>query len=225
MSWRIHRWACPLLAAVSAVVPICVAAPAAAAVGALGPGSRVEVYSDVDDSTEQCTAGFVVRNVNRVPLLFTAGHCNVGERVMMRSADTGRQVQVGEIVVSQYDGNAGEDTDIAVMRPTGTVPLVSTVDGLPVTGVLSTPFNGLTLCMRGATTGRSCGPVTEFSDTKVKFAARVDNGDSGGPVWAMTKDGSALAVGIVIRQASEGLPIAELVAPWMRRYNLDVKPA
>lgn len=222
----IHR-ACRLAlllataAAVAASAMIGTAVSAAAA-SVLAPGSEVFIDGGVNAPTERCTAGFVARNGNGAAVMFTAGHCAAGgERVMMKT-DTGQRVQVGEMVVSQFDGTVGDDTDIAVLRPLGVAPLVSSVDGATVTGALPVLYHGLTLCMLGATTGRSCGPVMEVSNSKVRFGARVDKGDSGGPVWAMTESGDALAVGVVIRETGDGFPVAELLAPWLKRYRLTI---
>lgn len=197
------------------------AAPAAVASGVLAPGSAVIVYKNDGSSGERCTAGFVARNVNNAAVMFTAGHCNVGDRVMLRDSD-GAMKQAAEIVVSQFDGISGEDTDIAVMRPLGVAPLVSSIDGLPVRSVERLVYGGEWLCFLGATSGKSCGPVVQISDSKVKFAAKIAAGDSGGPVWVETPDGSASAVGIVIRRSEEKWAVAELLAPWMKRYRLDI---
>lgn len=216
--WTVSAAVAAIVAGVGMVWP---SALAVAQTQNLGPGVRVVVHSANAKLKEQCTAGFVAFNAKRAPMLFTAGHCNVGTKVMMKSMTTGADVQVGEMVVSRFEGSSGDDADIAVMRPLGTTSLVSTVDGTAVSGVLR-PREGTLVCMMGATSGRSCGPVLQSTDTKIKFRGEVSNGDSGGPVWAYGDRGEALAVGIVIRQSDEGYPVVELLAPWMREFDLSI---
>lgn len=212
-------------AAIATTVAVTVAAVAtpgpAAAATVLAPGSAVVVYNNDGSDGEWCTAGFVARNVNNAALMFLAGHCAAGERVMMESP-TGALVQAAEIVVSQFDGSQGESSDIAVMRPLGAAPLVSSVNGAPVSAVQSEVHPGMRLCMLGATSGQACGTVVQVSKSKVKFSAGVAGGDSGGPVWYEAPDGSVRAVGIVIRQSGEGWTVAELLAPWLTRYRLGL---
>jgi len=192
------------------------AAPAAAPSASLHPGTALTI------GNELCTAGFVARNQYGAPVMFTAGHCDVGQRVQASSITTGL-VPAGDIVASAYGGAKGEDPDIAVMKLTGTMNLNPDVDAeLPVGGSAPIIANGMTLCKQGASTGRSCGPVIESSPSKVKFAARIAPGDSGGPVWGYTSNGSIFAVGITIRQSTDGYPVAELIDPWLQRWNLTI---
>lgn len=129
----------------------------------------------------------------------------------------------GDIVASAYGGDEGEAPDIAVMKLTGTMNLDPNVDAeLPVGGTAPIIANGMTLCKQGATTGRSCGRVIESSASKVKFAARIAPGDSGGPVWGYTSNGSIFAVGITIRQSNDGYAVAEMIDPWLQRWNLTI---
>ncbi len=192
-------------------------APASASPGAgMYPGAALLV------GNEMCTAGFVVRNQRGVNLMLTAGHCDVGGPV--RASSAGSWVPAAEFVASSYLGQDGDDPDIAVMKPAGTVDLSSAVGAsLPVAGYVPMVYDGLKLCKWGAATGRSCGPVIESSPTKVKFAARVAPGDSGGPVWAYLPSGAAVGVGITIRQsATDGYPVAELIGPWLDRWQLNM---
>jgi len=109
------------------------------------------------------------------------------------------------------------------MKLTGSVNLDPNVDAdLPVGGTAPIIANGMTLCKQGATTGRTCGPVIESSSSKVKFAARIAPGGSGGPVWGYTTNGSIFAVGITIRQSVDGYTVAEMIDPWLQRWNLTI---
>lgn len=187
----------------------------------LAPGSAITV---VGPENLLCTAGFVARNQRRAPVMFTAGHCDNGGKIEMNSTSTGGLVDVGDFVVSQFDGDRGEQTDLAVMSLKGAVPLSAKIAGqIPVSTAISTVYLGMQLCKVGVTTGVSCGPVVSVSGSKVKFAASVAAGDSGGPVYAILPDGTAGAVGITIRNAdNDGYPIAELIGPWLNRWDLTI---
>lgn len=210
-------WASTAAALMAAVVTLAPAAHAAPAAGSLHPGTALTI------GNELCTAGFVARNRNGAPVMFTAGHCDVGDRVRAQSASAGL-VPAGDFVASSFVGSDGEDPDIAVMKLTGAMDLNPAVDAeLPVGGSLPIVAEGMTLCKQGAATGRSCGPVIECSSSKVKFAAKIAPGDSGGPVWGYTTSGAIFAVGITIRESSsDGYPVAELIDPWLDRWNLTI---
>lgn len=212
------------LVAVIAIIALAVGAPTALARpadGLLAPGSAITVAGP---ENLLCTAGFVARNQRMAPVMFTAGHCDNGGQIEMDTKAAAGLVPVGEFVVSQFDGDRGEQTDVAVMSLKGVVPLSAKIGGqIPVSTAISTVYPGMQLCKSGVTTGVSCGPVVSISGSKVKFAATVAAGDSGGPVYAPLADGTAGAVGITIRNAdSDGYPIAELIGPWLDRWNLTI---
>ena len=216
--FRVRAQKASLAAAAAAATMLIITPPAHAApvAASLHPGTALTI------GNELCTAGFVARNQHGAPVMFTAGHCDVGQRVQAGSASTGL-VPAGDIVASAYGGSVGEDPDIAVMKLAGSITLDPNVDAdLPVGGTAPIIANGMTLCKQGATTGRSCGPVIESSASKVKFAARIAPGDSGGPVWGYTSTGSIFAVGITIRQSNDGYPVAEMIEPWLQRWNLTI---
>ena len=224
MSWyRLRRLAAVVVA--GSCVIIAPATPAHAgplpAVSALYPGAGMEILGD-DPSI--CTAGFVAHNQRGAPVLFTAGHCDTGDTAAVNSAADGRLVPAANFVVSQYAGNAGNQTDVAVMSLTGALQLDPNIAGhLPVTGFASSVAEGMWLCKVGVATGRSCGRVVEASSSKVKFAADIAPGDSGGPVYGLKDDGTAFAVGITIRASSDdGYPVAELIGPWLDKWNLSL---
>lgn len=182
------------------------------------PGSAVMI-----GDRELCTAGFVVRNPKGARMMFTAGHCDVGGSV--KAMVDGAWVPAGRFVTSTYWGSGGDDADIGVIMPKSSLAVTSAVDAeLPVGGYVPLTMPGMTLCKWGAATGRSCGPVITSSPSKVKFSARIAPGDSGGPVWGYTPSGQAVAVGITIRQAADdGNPVAELIGPWMDRWQLSLE--
>ncbi|ORW08496.1 MULTISPECIES: trypsin-like serine protease [Mycolicibacter] len=190
----------------------------------LRPGAKVTSRTAGGVGKGDCTAGFLARNRRGHPVLFSAGHCAHGDgsRLTMH-ADAGGEVPVAEFVVSEFEGAEGEATDIAVLKLANGVAATGKIDGrIPVSGWVSTVSEGDTVCKLGAVSGLDCGPVVEVSASKVKFAASIQRGDSGGPVFVMRKDGTAAAVGIIIRMARQRLLIAELIGPWLGRWNLTV---
>ena len=70
--------------------------------------------------------------------------------------------------------------------------------------------------------GPACGPIVNVSATKMRFLAPVDKGDSGGPVYYRNADGTATPVGISIRAADSGGTIAELIGPWLQRWDPSI---
>ena len=71
--------------------------------------------------------------------------------------------------------------------------------------------------------GPECGPIVSVTPTKVRFLARVEKGDSGGPVYYRNADGTANPVGITIRAgAVDGGTVTELIGPWLKRSRLNV---
>lgn len=220
---RTRTWVCMQLA--SAGVGMCIAtSPSVSAQPAqevLAPGAAISI---VGSETLLCTAGFVAHNQRGAPVMFTAGHCDNGGNVQMNSSRAGGLVPVADFVVSEFGGDRGEQADVAVMSLTGAAPLSSKIDGqLPVTASVMNVEPGMRLCKVGITTGHSCGPVVSTTGSKVKFAAKIAGGDSGGPVYVLREDGTAAAVGITIRNSSsDGYPVAELIGPWLQRWDLTI---
>lgn len=190
--------------------------------GVLSPGTTVSMWGST--SHVVCTAGFLARNRRGTEVLLEAGHCDHGGELTMTAGRAGGQVPVGGFVVSEPGGDNTDAADIGVVRLEKNVPVQPSIAGtIPVRGSLSYLAPGQTLCKVGAVTGRSCGPVIESSASKVRFSAAVAPGDSGGPVYAMRSDGSAVAVGITISHAlDDGDVIAELIDPWLQRWDLTV---
>lgn len=216
------RWCVVLLTTLAVTLtsaPIAAAAPASAV---LSPGAQLNVWDASGLPAGTCTAGFIARNRRGTPVLMDAGHCDRGGDVSMPGP--GGDVPVGHFVVSTFGGTQSEDTDIAVLKLADGVDIHGDIAGsLPVTGWVPYVVKGQVLCKVGAVTGRTCGPVIDVSESKVKFAAEIEHGDSGGPVYALKDDGTAAAVGITIRLADDdGFAVAELIGPWLKRWDLTI---
>lgn len=173
----------------------------------------------------QCTAGSTVRTPTGAPGMLTAGHCDrdpVNDTVLQRTP-TGDQV-IGRYV--RWDVLPGVRDIGLVDLAASTVPLVSHVDAMPVTRVMTAEDlrrEQPHLCKSGARTGLSCGPITAVTDTQISFRAWDDLGDSGAPVYAHNGDGTVAAVGILFAHSDDlfgRIVHASLVAPVMTEWEL-----
>lgn len=202
---------------------------------ALAPGVGIGTYDADGQPTDTCTAGWLVHDANGQHGLLTAGHCDYGDAVTYFNTTTGFEV-VGWFTHQVYDGDTAGDDDIAVLgigNGTGVpeVPTDTRIIGIrPVTAPADDTHlaEGQQLCHYGLITGSQhggpeCGPIVSVTPTKVRFLAQVEKGDSGGPVYYRNADGTATPVGITIRAgALDGGTVAELIGPWLKRWNLSV---
>ncbi len=134
------------------------------------------------------------------------------------------------------DGNAWKDHDIALIMldSAGAMPLTSDIAGRAVTGVTSKAAVGDQLCHFGIRTGApACGTVVMREASTVAFAASGGCGDSGGPVYTVRPDGTAVAVGVHTAgsnadgsepscEAAHRFSVAELVQPWLDKWDLTI---
>ncbi|WP_234880278.1 S1 family peptidase [Mycolicibacterium litorale] len=175
----------------------------------------------------QCTSGFTVRTPGGAPAMLTAGHCRrdpANDTVIQRTP-------MGDRVIGRYVRSEVQPGvhDMGLVDLAGsTVPLVSDVDAMRVTRVMTADDvrrEQPQLCKSGARTGLSCGPVTAVTDTQVSFRAWDDLGDSGAPVYARQPDGTAAAVGILYAHTDDAfgrIVHASLVAPVMNQWGLSL---
>ncbi|WP_134428709.1 S1 family peptidase [Mycobacterium ulcerans] len=204
---------------------------------AIAPGTGIAVTYADGSGGMGCTAGFLVRtNAGRTGIL-TAGHCNKeGEasKVSINYSAGGGYVNIGTFSQSVSEGLNGEAHDIGLITlDSGKIPQSPAIKAaVPVTGIATDLKVGQLLCKFGMKTGRAeCGQVTDISASKVAFLAASECGDSGGPVYRLDDDGTAVAVGILIRAGHANDPhpgcstpatfsISELVRPWLDRWSL-----
>jgi hypothetical protein len=250
---RTYDWRLPFVALFSALVFVAAiwlppkkAAPAQPpialpAANAIGPGTGIYVSYADGSGGMGCTAGFLVHTSTGQAGVLTAGHCNrTGEesKVTMNSG-TLPYVTVGTFSQTISEGLSGEQHDIGLIVLDGdnvqrTSAITST---LPVSGVTSELRIGQLLCKFGWRTGNAaCGQITDVTESKVAFLATSQCGDSGGPVYLIQSDGTANAVGIHIRggdltnpnlgcSAPAKFSVAELVQPWLDKWNLTAVTA
>lgn len=166
-----------------------------------------------------CTAGFNAKSrINDVYYLITAGHCVDGRENVgwfTKQYSTGRFHLIG----STHNHIFGETGDMAILKvndasgATGWAVKpwvwVQAYYGSPSTEpkedylirATSQVMQNIYLCKTGATTGTSCGPLTDwgFSNGVVNGLARVEanacEGDSGAPVYARNAAYGILSAG------------------------------
>jgi len=204
---------------------------------ALAPGVGIGIYNADGQPTDTCTAGWLVYDSTDQPGLLTAGHCDDGGGVTYFNTTRGFQV-VGWFTHQAYEGDGDADDDIAELGIANSpdappqVPTDTRIIGIrPVTAPADDTHlaEGQQLCHYGLITGPqhggpACGPIVNVSATKVRFMAPVEKGDSGGPVYYRNGDGTATPVGITIRKATaDGGTVAELIGPWLKRWNLSLE--
>lgn len=202
---------------------------------ALAPGVGIGIYDAEGKPVDTCTAGWLVHDASGQAGLLTAGHCDDGGAVTYFNKSRGFQL-AGWFTHKAYDGDDGDDADIAELgignspnapedvstdtRIIGIRPVTAPADDTRLA-------KGQQLCHFGLITGPqhhgpACGPIVNVSASKVQFLAPVDRGDSGGPVYYRNANGTATPVGITIRAADGGGTIAELVGPWLKRWDLSL---
>jgi hypothetical protein len=209
------------------------------AAGAIGPGAGIYVdYADGSGGMA-CTAGFLVRTSAGQAGVLTAGNCNrAGEpsKVTMNLAGILPYTTMGTFTQTVSEGVRNEQHDMGLITLDGdNVPQTSAIAGsLPVSGVATRLRIGQQLCKFGMSGGETtCGQIVKVTDSKVTFLAPGRCGDSGGPVYLMKSDGTASAVGIHTRGGNTKDPkagcsapaefsVAELLQPWLHKWNLTV---
>jgi hypothetical protein len=211
-----------------------IALPAASAIG---PGAGIYVEYADGSGGMGCTAGFLVRTSTGQTGVLTAGHCNrpgQSSKVTLNLAGILPYTTFGMFGQTVSEGVRSEQHDIGLIVLDGdAVPQTSAIAAtLRVSGVASELQIGQQLCKFGMSTSEAiCGQIFDVTDSKVVFSAPGQCGDSGGPVYLMQSDGTASAVGIDIRGFNPGRPetgcsapakfsVAELVQPWLDKWNL-----
>lgn len=211
-----------------------IALPAASAVG---PGAGIYVEYADGSGGMGCTAGFLVRTSTGQAGVLTAGHCNrAGQpsKVTMNLAGILPYTTFGTFGQTVSEGVHREQHDIGLIVLDGdNVPQTSAIAAsLRVSGVATELQIGQQLCKFGMSTSEAkCGQILDVTDSKVVFLATSRCGDSGGPVYLVQSDGTASAVGIDIRGFTPNSPdvgcstpakfsVAELVQPWLDKWNL-----
>jgi len=143
----------------------------------------------------------------------TAGHCDhtAGAPVYAVTDAAGARVPVGEITVSPREERftaTGDDFAWVAMDPRAAARGPDVIAGRwPLTGVMPAAQAralppGTPVCITAARAGVRCGTVVGTAESQLVFAlddpARgMDEGDSGGLVFAVDQDGNATAIAML----------------------------
>ncbi|OHU47237.1 hypothetical protein BKG82_26650 [Mycobacteroides chelonae] len=210
-------------AALAMTAPIAAAQPPLAPAPAISPGFAFVSANKTNTDGDSCTIGFLAHTKDGQPVMLSAGHCDQGGQVSIKYAGTGTYEPVGTFTQTIDEGLAGSDDDIGLVKLGSAVPEDLRIYGIrPVTGSTTNLRLGQELCKFGVATGLQCGKITTVTPKKVVFDAKGAPGDSGGPVYLRNPDGTATAVGVTKGSATQGGAVAELVEPWLRRWELTL---
>lgn len=204
------------------------AAPATAEpqVDALTPGAAIAAYAPGPGGslTAGCTAGWLARTAGGEPVMLTAGHCaHLGDAIVLQR-DVNDYVALG---TATYVNAVPNSTDIAVVHVSEPVAQDARVlERRPVAAAIKLVIPGDPICFYGATSGRSCGIVTNIvPGYGIVTSAAAQGGDSGGPAYSIDDAGVAYPVGVVhgvqdFTRRSVVQPISDV----LREQNLTLTP-
>jgi hypothetical protein len=187
--------------AVTAVVLTPLGSPEArGAQTGVAPGDEIDSFSDATQT--RCTLGYTFTDpASSTTYGITAGHCDENSSYVQDAA-TGA---VGQFVVSVAEPDILLGDDYGLIN-FGTEPAVSTVNGMPITGV-GMPDPQQNICHSGLSTGVTCGQMgNRLAANQYAATGNIQNspGDSGGPVWQYSSQGTATVVGIWLGERITG---------------------
>ena len=182
-----------------------VAGVAAAALGSLAPGAsadgRVQVFPgmEIRQGTTVCTLGYVDPATRTG---YSAGHCRGDGAVTDRdgrflgvvgtsrdNTPNGTVVRTDEVISDYETITLADDVTISSVLPGGRQLLVDPAAPLAA---------GQPICHFGVVSGESCGTVERVNNGWFTMSNGVvsQQGDSGGPVYTMAGNGTAVLVGL-----------------------------
>ena len=206
------------LLAAAAALAATVLAPVAAAAPPPTPGM------EVDGEYGSCTAGFATQGTDSSFYLLTSGHCDPLDGAEWT---TEQDTPLGRITASQMD-YAGHDAAILRLDPGAGVPNGRVGGIYPVRDVLRQDQIqiGMPLCKMGATTGETCGVVTDVDGDLVEASVFSLSGDSGSPGFVKNSDGTISAVGLLAGspEGDDYTTYFSLVDPVLTEWGLRIVP-
>lgn len=169
-------------------------APSAAAdrTATVSPGDALATTAA--EGAQLCTLGYTFTNSAGRTYGITAGHCNSHRSRYVTDRTTGA---IGHFVLSVANPDEALDDDYGLID-FGANRAVPVMYGMRVTGI-SAPDPHNAICHDGIRTGVACGDLhsrlfgTQFATSGMPQSIP---GDSGGPVWQLTRNNTATVVGI-----------------------------
>jgi hypothetical protein len=182
-----------------------VAGVTAAALGSLAPGAsadgRVQVFPgmEIRQGTTVCTLGFVDQATRTG---YSAGHCRGNGAVTDRNGrflgvvgtsrdntPDGTVVRTDEVISDYETITLADDVTVSTALP----------GGRQLVGTTPAPLAaGQPICHFGVVSGESCGTVERINNGWFTMSNGVvsQKGDSGGPVYTLASNGTAVLVGL-----------------------------
>jgi hypothetical protein len=163
------------------------------------PGVLVYPGMEIRQGSSVCTLGYVEPQMR---IAFTAGHCRGSGQVSDRD---GNVIGSQALFRDNTPNGATVDTNhqIADWEAISLSPDVAVNNILPggrqlIADPAVAPVAGMPVCHFGVITGESCGIIQAVYNGWFTMANGVvsQKGDSGGPVYSLTPDGSAAIVGM-----------------------------
>ncbi|MBN3459767.1 serine protease [Mycobacterium sp. DSM 3803] len=167
------------------------AAPAAAGVQLIEPGDRIETASSA------CTLGWAYIGADKHTYAVTAGHCSTAPDETVRNVASGASGRFVNTIIDP-PGIGGADYGLIDFGLT-TLPARFIVDQPAKAGARRDLQPDQHVCRYGIATGTQCGTITRaFGHHQYLTIGMTPTvgGDSGGPVWTTSADGSVRVVGI-----------------------------
>ncbi|MFI1463469.1 chymotrypsin family serine protease [Nocardia carnea] len=171
------------------------AAPSAAAPGVtVYPGMEVRRSEIVDGKVEisRCTVG-LTGTIGTARYAVTAGHCYRNGVVTDKNSNP-----IGWYEFHRPD--EGLTFGFALIRLYDGVGVAASMGSFGLSSVDLKPQMNQQVCKLGATTGWSCGTITEITDRYLYTTNTLgaEGGDSGAVVYRQTSDGHAAFVGLLV---------------------------
>lgn len=179
----------------------------------IAPGSRILL----DNGDASCSVGWVATDTKTHKKGFiTAGHCGKKGETVYSEPTPGGIVPIGTVEWNVYSESdeQGQDTDLMFVSVDDGVPLSPQVQGFAKgpSEVMDAAEYGRVrpdLCKVGYATGTTCGNSTDgpssYGAEHAYFKAPSFEGDSGSPVFAQTRSGEIVAVGVLSGEMVGGI--------------------
>ena len=198
------------------------------------PQPGITIASQVDETEAQnCTVSWPIVATTDDPGYLTAGHCMAAKSAplwMYTAMNKSAREQLPPL--QSYDRGYDRDGvyhDASVFflsasqqqGPYGVeiAPGVRLRGVLGVDAVRSLPA-GTPMCMNGARSGLTCGPLVRATSVQVRWGGSAVHGDSGAPVFVVDERGEAMAVGMLAYGPTDTDNYVTYLAPVLKRMGL-----
>ncbi len=181
-----------------------------------------------------CTIGWPVSSASGRPGYLTAGHCAGGlggDTWVYTDRNQRRRIYLGPIVEHEDDtlpDGTMFDASVAFLRVSTPPAKWGTTIGVhPIAAVLSPQQvsrlgAGTPICMLGARSGFTCGPLVHADSRYFEWGGYAVIGDSGSALFVVNHDESVCAVGILHDGPTDRDNTAAYVGPVLQRWNLTL---